>query len=43
MPETQAKIITPLEMAGVELTNGNESGVKLRKAQHAATKPKKGN
>jgi hypothetical protein len=31
MPETETKIISTLEKAGVEFTNGDEPGVKLRK------------
>jgi transcriptional regulator with XRE-family HTH domain len=31
-----------LEVAGVEFINGDEPGVKLKKARRAATKPKKG-
>jgi transcriptional regulator with XRE-family HTH domain len=31
-----------LEVAGVEFTDGDEPGVKLKKARRAATKPKKG-
>jgi transcriptional regulator with XRE-family HTH domain len=30
LPETRAKIVAALERAGVEFTNGDEPGVKLR-------------
>jgi hypothetical protein len=36
------KLVVALEAAGVEFTNGDEPGVKLKKARRPATKPKKG-
>ena len=35
MPKTETKIISNLEKAGVEFTNGDEPGVKLRKERQA--------
>ncbi len=36
------KLVIAFEAAGVEFTNGDEPGVKLKKARRPATKPKKG-
>lgn len=35
-PETAEKIVAALEKAGVEFTNGDEPGVKLRKTKRKA-------